>query len=285
MSIILLAAILTALTQLLLAEAFGWFPWLVERLIRHAARQLPLDIRTRYQEDWLAELDALPGRGISTLIFAVRILVRARKVREEILGPSAPVGGASFFLKRAVDVAGSLSLLLLLAPVLSAAVIAIKLTSRGPAILRWRRTGRNGQTFYLLSLRTFYATTPAHNPKGSGSRHVRLPYTPVGSFLQRTDLEALPLLLNVLRGEMSFIGPSAKSPWSIEALTQIPGYDSRPPVMPGITGLAQLRRSLRGDLSPAEEVELDNYYATHRSLRLDLKILALTVVALFRSPR
>ena len=106
--------------------------------------------------------------------------------------------------------------------------------------------------------------------------------TPVGRFLRRSSLDELPQLFNVLRGEMSLIGPCPERPEFVELFRQdVPRYDDRHKVKPGITGWAQVH-SLRGRTSPAERLEWDNYYVANWSLGLDLKILALTFLALLR---
>jgi lipopolysaccharide/colanic/teichoic acid biosynthesis glycosyltransferase len=107
--------------------------------------------------------------------------------------------------------------------------------------------------------------------------------TPIGRFLRRFSLDELPQLLNVLRGEMSIIGPRPERPAFVELFNQdIIRYDDRHRVKSGITGWAQVH-GLRGQTSLAERVEWDNYYIVHWSLGLDLKIVALTITTLFRN--
>jgi len=109
--------------------------------------------------------------------------------------------------------------------------------------------------------------------------------TRVGRLLRSTSLDELPQLINVLRGEMSLVGPRPEFPQLVELHAHaIPRYDDRHRVKPGITGLAQLQ-GLRKSISAAERAELDIYYVDHRSLWLDLRILALTALAIFREPR
>jgi lipopolysaccharide/colanic/teichoic acid biosynthesis glycosyltransferase len=171
-------------------------------------------------------------------------------------------------MRRVVDILVSAAVLLIAAPVLALAALAIRLESRGGAIYRQRRSGLNGHEFNVLKLRTM--VDGAENI-GAGfavdvgdSRITR-----VGSFLRRTSLDELPNLLNVLRGEMSLIGPRPTLPVQVEQYT--PRQRGRLAVKPGITGWAQVNG--RAALPWSERIELDLFYIEHRSLALDLRIL------------
>jgi lipopolysaccharide/colanic/teichoic acid biosynthesis glycosyltransferase len=175
-------------------------------------------------------------------------------------------------IRRAIDIAGSLALLVLSAPVLALAVIAIRLESRGPAIYRQRRVGLGGQPFEMLKLRTM-----VHGADGMGAglavNEGDWRITRVGALLRRASLDELPNLLNVLRGEMSLIGPRPTIP--VQVAQYSPRQRGRLRVKPGITGWAQVNG--RASLSWDERIELDLYYIEHRSPALDLKILWRTV--------
>ncbi len=171
-------------------------------------------------------------------------------------------------IRRAVDIAASATLLVLSAPVLAAAMVAIRLESRGPALYRQRRIGRDGRPFDVLKLRTM-VDGAEHIGAGLAVDANDSRITRVGAFLRRTSLDELPNLLNVLRGEMSLIGPRPTVPVQVARYT--PRQRGRLAIRPGITGWAQVHG--RASLPWSERIELDLHYIEHRSLALDLRIL------------
>jgi lipopolysaccharide/colanic/teichoic acid biosynthesis glycosyltransferase len=175
-------------------------------------------------------------------------------------------------LPRAADVLIASIALALTSPVLLVAALAIKLDSRGPAIYRSRRVGRGGVEFELLKLRTMH---PGNEPVGVGTpvlgRDPRV--TRVGHLLRRLSLDELPNLVNVLRGEMAVVGPRPTLAAQVEQYT--PHQRRRLEVRPGLTGWAQVNG--RAGIPWQERIELDVWYTDHRSLALDLRILARTV--------
>jgi exopolysaccharide biosynthesis polyprenyl glycosylphosphotransferase len=205
--------------------------------------------------------------------------------------------GARFAVKHALDRILALLLVIVLSPVIACAVLAVRLTSPGPAVFRQRRVGRDGKLFDLYKFRSM--REPPHDaqvdeedinaiefllggdtaPGGVEGEDRR---TAVGRVLRSTSIDELPQLFNVLRGDMSLVGPRPERPEFVELFRQdITRYGDRHRVKSGITGWAQVH-GLRGQTSLAERVEWDNYYIGHWSLGLDLKILTLTVAALFR---
>jgi lipopolysaccharide/colanic/teichoic acid biosynthesis glycosyltransferase len=261
--------------NLVVAEFFDWTPWIAGRLIRRAAQRLPSEVRSRYQDEWLAELDALPGRRISPLVFAVRIRVGASGVRHEVLGQSkSAIIGRRMAFKYGLDRVSAAALLILLLPLLLLVAVAVRVGSSGPVLSRQRRVGRDGVIFYLYKFRSIHFGCEA------GDDDPRL--TRVGSLLRITSMDKLPQLLNVLRGELSLIGPRPERPEFTELFAKDTGHRDRHGIKPGITGWAQVH-GLRSKTSLAERVELDNYYVTHWSLGLDLRIILLTTLALFRT--
>jgi len=179
-------------------------------------------------------------------------------------------------LRRLLDIVVSAVVLLFASPVLALAAIAIKLETRGPVLYRQRRSGLDGAPFEVLKLRTMVDGAErigAGLAIDAGDARV----TRVGAFLRRTSIDEVPNLLNVLRGEMSLIGPRPTLPVQVEQYT--PRQRERLSVKPGITGWAQVNG--RAALPWAERIELDLYYIEHRSLRLDLRILARTVTMVF----
>jgi lipopolysaccharide/colanic/teichoic acid biosynthesis glycosyltransferase len=172
--------------------------------------------------------------------------------------------------KRAVDLAGSLILLLLLSPLLLAAATAVALTSPGPVLIRQDRTGLGGRTFAMLTFRTLTLRTwPDEQPCR----------TPVGRLLRRHFVDDLPQLFNVVRGEMSLVGPRALPPRQAARASGPLGAADRARlcVRPGITGLWQL--SGRSELPWEEMAVLDLHYVEQHWLGLDLLILARTLRA------
>jgi lipopolysaccharide/colanic/teichoic acid biosynthesis glycosyltransferase len=174
-------------------------------------------------------------------------------------------------IRRGVDVVVSAVLLVLTSPVLLAAVVAVKLDSRGPAFYRQRRSGLRGAPFDMLKLRTM-VDGAEHVGAGLAIDAGDSRITRVGAFLRRTSLDELPNLVNVLRGEMSLIGPRPTLPAQVAQYTA--RQRGRLAVRPGITGWAQVNG--RASLPWSERIELDLYYVEHRSLALDLRILART---------
>jgi lipopolysaccharide/colanic/teichoic acid biosynthesis glycosyltransferase len=179
-------------------------------------------------------------------------------------------------VKRAVDLAGAGLALLLASPLLFLAAIAIKLDDRGPVLYRQRRVGRNGEEFDLLKLRTMVVGAEAQGA-GWAVNEGDPRITRAGGVLRRLSLDELPQLWNVVRGEMSLVGPRPTLAYQVERYTQ--RQRRRLEVKPGMTGWAQVRGRAR--LPWNERIELDVWYVEHRSLWLDLRILARTPMALF----
>jgi len=174
-------------------------------------------------------------------------------------------------VRRLIDIVLSTLALVLSAPLLLAAVVAIKLDSRGPAFYRQRRAGLRGEPFDLLKLRTM-VDGAEHVGAGLAINAGDARITRVGGLLRRTSLDELPNLVNVLRGEMSLIGPRPTLPAQVAQYTE--RQHARLSVKPGITGWAQVNG--RASLPWSQRIELDLYYVEHRSLLLDLRILART---------
>jgi len=174
-------------------------------------------------------------------------------------------------IRRAVDVVVSAAALALSSPLLLAAMLAIRLESPGPVIYRQRRAGRGGRPFDVLKLRTM-VDGAEHIGAGLAINANDSRITRVGAFLRRSSLDELPNLLNVLRGEMTLIGPRPTLPAQVDQYTE--RQRGRLAVKPGITGWAQVNG--RASLPWSERIELDLYYVEHRSLSLDLRILLRT---------
>jgi len=174
-------------------------------------------------------------------------------------------------VSRALDVVLAAGLLAVASPLLAVAAIAIRLESRGPVFYRQLRVGRDGDPFELWKLRTM---VPGAESMGAGIYVIdgdpRI--TRVGRLLRRFSLDELPNLVNVLRGEMAIVGPRPTVQEQVDRYTE--RQRRRLEVKPGITGWAQVNG--RTSLPWPERIELDVWYVEHRSLRLDLRILART---------
>ena len=206
--------------------------------------------------------------------------------------------GMQFAVKHALDRVLALLMLILFSPLIALAALAVKLSSPGPVLFKQRRVGRDGRVFDFYKFRSM--REPDRNAEPTEADSSALDFllagdvapggvegedrrTAVGRFLRGSSLDELPQLFNVLRGDMSLVGPRPERPEFVELFrNDIIRYGDRHRVRSGITGWAQVH-GLRGQTSLAERVEWDNYYIAHWSLGLDLKILALTLVALFRN--
>jgi exopolysaccharide biosynthesis polyprenyl glycosylphosphotransferase len=199
--------------------------------------------------------------------------------------------GWRFRTKYAIDRVAALAALIVFSPLMVAIAIAVRFSSPGPLIYRQRRVGRNGREFDLLKFRSMttgagrnaYIPADGAAPGGIEGADRR---TCVGRWLRNTSLDELPQFLNVLRGEMSLVGPRPERPeFAAQFADEVPGYDDRHRIKPGITGWAQVN-GLRGQTSIADRVEWDNHYIENWSVGLELRTLALTVAAVstFREP-
>ncbi len=209
------------------------------------------------------------------------------KVRLETLHPSWLIfsdgfrqAGMQLVAKRSFDIAASLMLLLLALPLIVLATIAIWLESgcRGPILYRQVRVGQNWRLFQVLKLRSMVVDAEKGGaPQWAKKNDARV--TRVGKFIRRTRIDELPQILNVLKGDMSFIGPRPERPEFVEKLTEkIPYYAERHRVKPGITGWAQIRYPYGASEQDAvEKLQYDLYYVKNYSLFLDCLILFQTV--------
>lgn len=179
-------------------------------------------------------------------------------------------------LRRVFDVVVATIVLVLLSPVIGVAALAIKLTSRGPVIFRQQRVGYRGHQFDVFKLRSMVAGAE-HKGAGLAVNKGDSRITAVGRILRRTSLDELPNLVNVIRGEMSIIGPRPTVQIQVDQYTE--RQRRRLELKPGITGWAQVNG--RASLPWPERIELDIDYIEKRSTRLDLYILRLTARQIF----
>lgn len=179
-------------------------------------------------------------------------------------------------LIRLLDIVGSLFILAFTLPFMVVAAAAIKLNSRGPVLYRQQRVGKGGRLFDLYKFRTMVDNAEEHvGPVLASKDDSRV--TSVGRILRRTRLDELPQLYNILRGDMSLVGPRPERPFFVQRHKALQGV--RLVVKPGLTGLAQVRSFY--DLKPAHKVRYDYIYIQNRSFLLNLYILLQTIPVLF----
>lgn len=180
------------------------------------------------------------------------------------------------FIKRIVDLVGAVTAIILFSPIMIVTAGLIKLTSPGPLIFKQERVGRHNKTFYMYKFRSMEvqkeqeeqkAWTVKNDPRVTG----------VGKFIRKTSIDELPQLFNVLKGEMSLVGPRPERPQFVEKFREeIPRYMIKHQVRPGMTGWAQIN-GYRGDTSIRKRIEYDLYYIENWTIGLDIKILILTI--------
>jgi sugar transferase (PEP-CTERM system associated) len=195
-----------------------------------------------------------------------------------IFGSGFDQGLTRDVVKRVFDVFVSVALLMLTLPVLLLAMLAILIESGRPIFYRQERVGQGGEAFTILKLRTMRQDAEKDGkPRWAGTNDARI--TTVGRFLRRTRIDELPQLFNVLRGDMSFVGPRPERPFFVQQLLEdIPYYDVRHSVKPGVTGWSQVRYPYGASVEDAlAKLQYDLYYVKNHSLFLDLLILVDTV--------
>ncbi len=187
--------------------------------------------------------------------------------------PLSNVG--NMLMKRLVDIVGALIAIVLSSPFMLAAVVGVKVTSRGPLIFKQERVGLHNKPFQMYKFRSMEVQSAADERKGWTTKNDPR-VTKVGRILRSTSIDELPQLFNVLKGDMSLIGPRPERPLFVEKFKEeIPRYMIKHQVRPGITGWAQVN-GYRGDTSIKKRIEYDLYYIENWSMSFDLKILFLT---------
>jgi sugar transferase (PEP-CTERM system associated) len=212
------------------------------------------------------------------------------KLALESMRPSYLIYGRGFVrdpltmaLKRVLDILASSIGLVLSFPICVLTVIAIKATSRGPIFFRQERTGQDGEPFRLVKFRTMAVDAERDSgPVWAQKDDARV--TPIGRFLRRSRIDEIPQFVNILSGQMSFVGPRPERPHFVEQLThEIPFYPLRHTVKPGLTGWAQVRHPYGASIEDAQEkLRYDLYYIKNTSLLFDLNIMLRTVKVILR---
>ena len=183
-----------------------------------------------------------------------------------------------FLTKRVIDVVVSATGLLVLAIPMVLISVAIKLDSRGPVIFKQERLGRDGVPFVMFKFRSMYTNAEKNGPQWADKIDWRC--TRVGRVLRRTRLDEIPQLINILRGEMSLVGPRPEREYFYDQFeTYIHGFRNRLAVRPGLTGLAQVNGGY--DLKPEEKIVYDMEYIEKQSMKMDLECILKTVRLVF----
>ncbi|AKO95148.1 UDP-phosphate N-acetylgalactosaminyl-1-phosphate transferase [Priestia filamentosa] len=168
--------------------------------------------------------------------------------------------------------------ILILSPLIMLFCIAIKLESKGPAFYRQERVGINGKVFYILKLRSMRVDAEKKGAQWAQKNDPRV--TRIGKFIRKTRIDEIPQLFNILKGDMSLIGPRPERPIFTEKFNkEISGFSNRVLVKPGVTGWAQINGGY--DITPKEKLKLDIYYIERISIKLDIKIIYKTIKVVF----
>lgn len=214
-------------------------------------------------------------------------LIPSRPYTEDLMGlpviniryvPLSGTGNA--FVKRCMDVAGSLFGIIITSPLLLLVAVLVKLSSPGPIIFKQERVGLHNKSFYMYKFRSMEMQSEEDEKKAwTVKNDPRV--TKVGKFIRRTSIDELPQLFNILKGDMSLVGPRPERPLFVEKFKEeIPRYMIKHQIRPGLTGWAQVN-GYRGDTSILKRIEYDLYYIENWTVGLDVKIILLTFITGF----
>jgi exopolysaccharide biosynthesis polyprenyl glycosylphosphotransferase len=249
---------------------------------RHALDEVIAASNALRHDEALRVSEVCAHRGVAfKLVPSLLDVIKRRALWEEVAGlplitvSSSPLTPWDRAVKRTFDVVVSATLLLLLAPLMAVIACLIKFTSRGSVLFKQERVGQDGKVFVCYKFRTMREDAEARTgPVWTTPNDPRR--TRLGAFLRRTSLDELPQLFNILKGDMSLVGPRPERPFFVAQFTQtVPRYAERHKVKAGLTGWAQVN-GLRGNTPIAERTLYDLYYLENWSLALDLKILIKT---------
>jgi Undecaprenyl-phosphate glucose phosphotransferase len=214
-------------------------------------------------------------------------LIPTRPYTEDVMGlpviniryvPLTNTG--NIVIKRTIDIIGSLAGIVVTSPIMLITAILVKLSSPGPVIFKQERVGLHSKTFYMYKFRSMEQQSPAAEKQAWTVRDDPR-VTGIGKFIRRTSIDELPQLFNILKGDMSLVGPRPERPLFVEKFKEeIPRYMIKHQVRPGLTGWAQVN-GLRGDTSIRKRIEYDIYYIENWSLGFDIKIILMTFITGF----
>lgn len=266
-------------TDLPVLGSIAELPALVEKYhIEHVFVALPLNryadarrvfaalSQTVVDVQLIADLPAMAGMTFTTTQIHGMTVIGLRE---------NPHHGVNMVIKRIMDVVLASVAIILLAPLMAAVALLVKLTSPGPILYRQERCGLNGRPFMMLKFRSLRVDAEANGPQMTAVNDPRR--TLIGAFLRKTNLDELPQFFNVLWGDMSIVGPRPERPVFVSKFAKsIPNYNARHAVKAGITGWAQVN-GWRGNSSLRKRVQFDLYYISHWNPLFDLRIIFLTV--------
>lgn len=236
-------------------------------------------------EEIFAKLYNLIKKGIS--VYTVNLFYEEifRKIPIETLNRNDIVkytgGNQSLFVvtKRFLDMIISFLFLIILSPIFLILSILVKITSKGPILIRQKRVGRNDEEFILFKFRSMYKDSEKNGAVWTKDDKTDKRITPLGRILRKTHLDEMPQLINILRGEISLVGPRPERPEFTQMLEkEIPYYDLRHCVKPGLTGWAQVNYRYGSSIEDTKEkLKFDFYYIKNRNIFLDILIMAKTL--------
>ncbi|WP_026354888.1 TIGR03013 family XrtA/PEP-CTERM system glycosyltransferase [Massilia niastensis] len=267
---------------------------LVKLVRQYQVEEIVVSVQNRRGGFPIKELLDCKLQGIKVTDAATFFERETCQIRVDSLQPSWLVFGGGFdqsfvrtFMKRSFDLVCSVLILAMTFPLMLLAALAVWMEDRGPVFYSQERVGKDGRTFRVHKFRSMRADAEKNGkPQWAAQNDPRV--TRVGNFMRKTRIDELPQILNVLHGEMSFVGPRPERPYFVEQLIEVvPYYNVRHSVKPGITGWAQVRYGYGSSAEDAlQKLQYDLYYVKNNSLFLDVLILIQTLkVVLFRSGR
>lgn len=214
--------------------------------------------------------EIVSGMARTNQIYGVPLI----EVMPDIMSPAGKL------TKRIIDIVVSAFTLILLSPMLLLVSVIIKISSRGPVLYKQIRVGRKGEEFIMYKYRSMVMNSEEYGPEWAGENDPRI--TKTGRILRKLYIDEIPQMINVLKNEMSLIGPRPERPYFVEQLKkEIPYYYKRLSVKPGITGWAQIKHKYDSSLEDVKtKVQYDFYYIENMSLKLDFKIMINTVIVI-----
>ncbi|KFI05161.1 TIGR03013 family XrtA/PEP-CTERM system glycosyltransferase [Massilia sp. BSC265] len=261
---------------------------------KYNVQEIVVSVQNRRGGFPMKELLDCKLRGLKVTDAATFFERETCQIRVDSLQPSWLIFGGGFdqsfirtFMKRGFDLVCSTIILIMAFPLMVLAALAVKLEDRGPVFYSQERVGKDGKTFFVHKFRSMRVDAEkGGKPQWAAQNDPRV--TRVGNFMRKTRIDELPQILNVFKGEMSFVGPRPERPYFVEQLIEVvPYYNVRHSIKPGVTGWAQVRYGYGSSAEDAlQKLQYDLYYVKNNSLFLDVLVLIDTLkVVLFRSGR